>query len=77
MFYGAYASHLEVLRGRGGAPEPTVIRDIDEEVRAIHNKPANFIRKNRLVTDENAKSAARVDSPPRSGCRSESHRRAL
>ncbi len=58
MFYGAYASHLEVLRGRGGAAEPAVIRDIDQQVRAIQNKLANFVRENRLVTDENAKSAA-------------------
>ena len=43
---------MEVLLRRGGAAEPAVVGNIDEEIGGVDGKAANFIRKNRFIADE-------------------------
>src|SRR5665213_880809 len=59
VFDRSHTSHDQTLSGSRGAPQPAVIRDIDQEPRAGTGETPYLVGKHCLVTDKNAETPAR------------------
>src|ERR1700694_2767958 len=46
------ARHAQMLLGGGGPPKPSVIRNVDEQLRAACGKPAHLARIGRFITNK-------------------------
>ncbi len=58
IFHGADTRHVEMLFRGGGAAEPSVVRNIDQQVRAPGGEVANLSREDGFVTNEAPKGVA-------------------